>query len=312
MARMPGAQWRPVPNCTKGGQDAVYGVVLHVMAGTLNGSDSWFRNRASQASAHFGIGKDGRIYQWVDTADRAWHASGANRTWLGIEHEGQGGDSLTTKQLAATASVIAWMHKAHGVKLQPTDSPTGRGVGWHGMGGAAWGGHTSCPGTPIKNQRDEILKAAGATSGSSPDTGSSTTTTYTVKKGDTLSAIAKAHKTTVSALVKLNGLRDADQIAVGQRLKVTGSASKPSTAAYEPFPGAGFFHGGRNSRVVTAMGRRLVAEGCGAYRSGPGPNWTNTDRESYRRWQKKLGYSGSDADGIPGAKSWAALRVPKS
>lgn len=80
--------------------------------------------------------------------------------------------------------------------------------------------------------------------------------------------------------------------------------------SYEPFPGAGFFHAGRHSKVITAMGRRLVAEGCGAYRNGPGPNWTAVDRESYRRWQRKLGYTGAAADGIPGKKSWDALRVP--
>ncbi|MEU6344492.1 peptidoglycan recognition family protein [Streptomyces sp. NPDC046977] len=163
MARMPGATWRPVPNCTKGGQEAVYGAVLHIMAGTLDGSDSWFRNPKSEASAHFGVGKDGRIYQWVDTADRAWAQSSGNRTWLSIEHEGQGGDALTAPQLAATARIIAWMHATHGVKLQIADSPTGRGIGWHGMGGSDWGGHYDCPGTPIKNQRSAIIAAASGT-----------------------------------------------------------------------------------------------------------------------------------------------------
>ena len=84
----------------------------------------------------------------------------------------------------------------------------------------------------------------------------------------------------------------------------------PARPSYEPFPGAGFFHGGRHSPIITAMGRRLAAEGCGAYRNGPGPNWTNVDRESYRRWQRKLGYSGTAADGIPGPTSWARLKVP--
>jgi len=160
MARMPGAEWRPTNNCTKGGQEAVRGVVLHVMAGTLAGSDSWFKNPAAQASAHFGIGKAGEVYQWVDTADRAWAQAGGNRTWLSIEHEGQGGDALTPAQLAASARVIAWMHETHGVLLQATDSVDGRGIGWHGMGGAAWGGHTACPGTPIKAQRPALIAAA--------------------------------------------------------------------------------------------------------------------------------------------------------
>jgi hypothetical protein len=89
-------------------------------------------------------------------------------------------------------------------------------------------------------------------------------------------------------------------------------AAKPAVPAYEPFPGAAFFHTGRHSPIVTAMGRRLVAEGCSAYSSGPGPNWTNADKASYRKWQQKLGYSGADADGIPGKTSWDALKVLKS
>ena len=84
----------------------------------------------------------------------------------------------------------------------------------------------------------------------------------------------------------------------------------PALPQHEPFPGEGFFHGGRHSPVITAMGRRLEAEGCAVYQNGPGPNWTNADRQSYRRWQQKLGYTGSAADGIPGQKSWDALKVP--
>ncbi|MEU6822791.1 peptidoglycan-binding protein [Streptomyces atriruber] len=80
---------------------------------------------------------------------------------------------------------------------------------------------------------------------------------------------------------------------------------------YEPFPGVAWFKKSPRSAIVTAMGRRLVAVGCGAYREGPGPQWTETDRQSYARWQRRLGYSGADADGWPGAASWAALKVPK-
>lgn len=85
----------------------------------------------------------------------------------------------------------------------------------------------------------------------------------------------------------------------------------PSVPRYEPFPGTGFFHPGRHSPIITAMGRRLVAVGCSRYASGPGPNWTEADRRSYAAWQRKLGYTGTAADGYPGPKSWAALKVPK-
>ncbi|MFF9287499.1 peptidoglycan-binding protein [Streptomyces griseosporeus] len=306
MAIMPGVQFRPVPNKTTNGMKAHYGVVLHIMQGTLWGSDAWFRNPAAQASAHFGVGKDGTILQWVDTKDRAWAQAGGNSYWISIEHEGESGDSLTPEQIAADAKILTWAHKTHGVVLQSTDSVTGRGLGWHGMGGTAWGGHTACPGDPIKSQRAAILKAAGAA-----DDSTSGTTTYTVKKGDTLSAIAKRYGTTVTKLVTLNKLKDADEIAVGQKLRIP-AKDAPAAPQYEPFPGAAFFHGGRHSPIITAMGRRLVAEGCGRYNDGPGPDWTIADRNSYAAWQRKLGYTGDQADGIPGKTSWDKLRVPKS
>ncbi|MFI2465929.1 peptidoglycan-binding protein [Streptomyces globisporus] len=87
-------------------------------------------------------------------------------------------------------------------------------------------------------------------------------------------------------------------------------AVKPSKPKYEPFPGAAFFKVGRNGAVITAMGKRLVAEGCGRYAVGPGPKWSEADRKSYAAWQRKLGFSGSDADGIPGKSSWDRLKVP--
>lgn len=43
---------------------------------------------------------------------------------------------------------------------------------------------------------------------------------YTVKKGDTLSAIAKKYKTTVSALAKKNNIKNVDLIHVGQKIKI--------------------------------------------------------------------------------------------
>ena len=43
---------------------------------------------------------------------------------------------------------------------------------------------------------------------------------YTVKKGDTLSSIAKKYNTTVDALVKKNNIKDKNKISVGQVLKL--------------------------------------------------------------------------------------------
>lgn len=81
--------------------------------------------------------------------------------------------------------------------------------------------------------------------------------------------------------------------------------------SYEPYPGAALSQSNPYSSIVTAMGARLVAEGCGAYLSGLGPRWSDADRQSYTNWQRKLSYTGANADGWPGKSSWDQLRVPR-
>ena len=55
--------------------------------------------------------------------------------------------------------------------------------------------------------------------------------TYTIVAGDTLSEIAQRFGTTVEALVSLNGLSDADEIAIGQVLKVSAGAATATPAS---------------------------------------------------------------------------------
>ncbi|MFE8916886.1 peptidoglycan-binding protein [Streptomyces globisporus] len=138
---------------------------------------------------------------------------------------------------------------------------------------------------------------------------------YTVLAGDTLSGIGRKLKVDWEELAKLNGLKDPYPLVPGQKLKVPVQTSTPKPTKpveYEPFSGTAFFKKGPRSSLVTRMGKRLQAEGCSAYSSGPGPQWTESDRKSYRKWQLKLGYRGSDADGWPGKASWDKLRVPKA
>lgn len=160
MARMPGAVWHAVRNFTEDGQDSVRGVVVHIMAGTLEGSQAWFDNPTAQASSHFGTGKAGALRQWVDTADRAWAQAAGNRTWISVENEGQGGDVLTDEQLDRNAQVLAWAHNKYDVPLRLATGPGDRGLGYHAMGGSEWGGHTSCPGPRIVAQLPEIVARA--------------------------------------------------------------------------------------------------------------------------------------------------------
>ena len=53
---------------------------------------------------------------------------------------------------------------------------------------------------------------------------------YTVRSGDTLSGIAVAYGTTVESLMRINGLKNADQLAAGQRLQISLAAKHTGPA----------------------------------------------------------------------------------
>lgn len=54
---------------------------------------------------------------------------------------------------------------------------------------------------------------------------------YTVKKGDSLKAIALKHKMTTAGLASANKIKDANKIIVGQRLKIPGRTTTTTVAA---------------------------------------------------------------------------------
>lgn len=165
--RCPLAQWRPleVNYSRSGNQPRLF--IVHMMQGTLEGTDSWFRNPRSEVSAHFGVGRDGTIYQWVDTEDIAWHAVAANPHSIGVEHEGYSGQPLTARQLDATGELLAWAHRQYpAIALWFNSRPdTGCGLSWHGLGGLEWGNHPACPGAPVLHQLPDLLAVAKSEAG---------------------------------------------------------------------------------------------------------------------------------------------------
>ena len=149
----------PVPN-TGGPAIECRGISLHIAEGSYAGTVAWCRNASSEISAQWVCAKDGTAVELVEVDRTAWTQAAGNGHWLSIEFEGRAGDSLTPQQIGFAARVLAKAHQVYGVPLQLADSPSGRGLGWHGMGGAAWGGHTGCPGAPIVAQRPAILARA--------------------------------------------------------------------------------------------------------------------------------------------------------
>ncbi|WP_372665926.1 N-acetylmuramoyl-L-alanine amidase [Amycolatopsis kentuckyensis] len=78
----------PSPAFTAGrAGTAVDRIVIHITdAPTTSSTVNHFARADADSSAHYLVGQDGEVVQFVSEADTAWHAKGANRRSVGIEH----------------------------------------------------------------------------------------------------------------------------------------------------------------------------------------------------------------------------------
>jgi hypothetical protein len=76
----------------------------------------------------------------------------------------------------------------------------------------------------------------------------------------------------------------------------------------DAFPGVSYFGPGKSNAYVTRLGEMLIGRGAAPfYSEGPGPTWSDIDGASTAAFQTAQGWTGSDADGIPGAQTWDML-----
>jgi LysM repeat protein len=87
--------------------------------------------------------------------------------------------------------------------------------------------------------------------------------TYEVRRGDTLTLIARRHQTTVEALVQANGIPNPDLIRVGQVLVIPAAPGRPSEAPGPRAPEPALAELGGLSRKYEAFGPGTVSTGQG-------------------------------------------------
>lgn len=125
--RMSGVDFIPSPN--QNGRTAaatVTAVVVHAtVTPTTEATVDWFLTQRSQVSAHYVVGRDGRIVQMVDDTARAWHAGvselegvkGVNDFSVGIEivNLNDGKDPFTDAQYEAVGAIIRHIREQYRV-----------------------------------------------------------------------------------------------------------------------------------------------------------------------------------------------------
>lgn len=131
-------------------------ITIHHMAGVLTCEQCgriFQGNR--QASAHYGVGSDGRIAQYVDEADTAWSNSNwdSNCKSITIEtsNSSVGGNwPISDKVLNSLIRLVADVSKRNNITLVK-----GKTVVWHQMYTA-----TTCPGEYLLSKMDYIIEEA--------------------------------------------------------------------------------------------------------------------------------------------------------
>lgn len=145
-------------NYTKGRSSKISEITIHHMAGVLSAEQCGyiFQKKGRNGSAHYGIGNDGRIGNYVDENNTAWANSNwaANCRAVTIETSNcsTGGDwPVGSKALNSLIRLVADIAKRNGLgKLV-----AGKNLTWHSMYAA-----TVCPGNYLRSKIKYIADEA--------------------------------------------------------------------------------------------------------------------------------------------------------
>ncbi|NLS42553.1 LysM peptidoglycan-binding domain-containing protein [Bacillus subtilis] len=189
----------------------------------------------NEVSYHFAV-DDKEVVQGIPTDRNAWHtgdgngANSGNRTSIGVEvcYSKSGGAKYKAAEKLAI-KFIAQLLKERGWgvdRVRKHQDWSGKYCPHRVLAEGRW--------ESVKASIAAELKALGGKSTSSSSAKKSAPkasgSTYTVKKGDTLSEIAEKTGVSVAKLQSYNGIKNANKIKAGQVLKLKGGSSKPASS----------------------------------------------------------------------------------
>lgn len=199
-----------------------------------------FAPTSRQASSNYGVGTDGKIGMYVEEKDRSWCSSSAandNRAvTIEVASDTKHPYAVNDRAFAALLDLVTDICKRNGIKkLVWSTKKADRMNHKNGCNMTVHRDYAnkSCPGDYLYNRHGEIAAEVNRRLGvtdTAPDAGAGQgVTVYTVKKGDTLSAIAAKHGTTYQKIAAYNGIKNPNVIRVGQKIKI------PTATAPESF-----------------------------------------------------------------------------
>ncbi|MFD3000642.1 N-acetylmuramoyl-L-alanine amidase [Pontibacter toksunensis] len=100
-----------------------YVVIHHTAQDSTGETLKTFTEPATQVSAHYVIGKDGKVYHMLHDYLRAWHAGAGkwgnntdlNSSSIGIELDNNGAEPFTEAQINSLLKVLAILKKKHSI-----------------------------------------------------------------------------------------------------------------------------------------------------------------------------------------------------
>lgn len=208
------------PNCNAPRNNSIRKITIHHMAGNLSVEQcgNIFADRNRQASSNYGIGSDGRVGLYVDEANRSWCSSNGDNdhqaVTIEVANDVIGGNwHVSDVALAKLIDLCVDICKRNHIdRLIFTGNANGN-LTLHKYFAA-----TACPGPYLESKMPYIAEEVNRrlnTNNNKPGNSS-----YIVKNGDTLSAIARIYNTTYQILAEYNGISNPDLIYPGQVINI--------------------------------------------------------------------------------------------
>jgi hypothetical protein len=165
MARIPDANWRPLPENEKQGKITPIQIILHTAVDGKSTTSLWnyFNSPGINLETHGYFQKNGGLEQYMDTLVRADANYKANGWAISFEAwDGMAGTKnyppYTAEQVETIISTLDFLCRVHNIPRRIAPAFNAPGIGWHNLYPEwSYPGATGCPGNPRIQQIRNII-----------------------------------------------------------------------------------------------------------------------------------------------------------